>query len=65
MNADVALEVADSHGYFESDWVCRPAGADRDKSALRDTLLHTYETAERLNLEQLDRFNSQMLGLLP
>lgn len=37
----------------------------RDKETLRDAILHTYAAGQRLTEEQLDWFNTRMIGLEP
>lgn len=64
-NAEVTLEVADSLAILREIGFTDLPERIRDKSALRDVLLDTYGLAERLNLEQLERFNFQLLGLSP
>jgi hypothetical protein len=57
LEVDRALEILQSLGFHDLPLRLR------DKEALRDELLYTYEAGQRLYEDQLREFNSRMLEI--
>jgi hypothetical protein len=55
LEVDMALAILNEIGF-------RDLPTRMDKETRRQALMHTYAAAQRLNEEQLDWFNSRMLG---